>query len=168
VLSSTPKVGTLIWFNTMNRELKLTIQVRDEDTTEVLKPRWRLVTANMPQRPAESPRDLDYACPEPEIGPTGRVDREDFTIDIPGSRLVRGQCYRLEVAVSSSFKSCERNPELFDITTNEDNEEDIGRATYWIWALAGSTPDSSVFQSLVASCDAYQPPTGTTTSAVEK
>ena len=162
-------VGRLIRFNTQSSELRLNIQIRDEDTTEILKARWRLVNGNMPTRTPTSPSELEYMCPEPEIvGTPGVVNRADLDINIPSSRFVRGQCYRIDVAVSSSFKSCVRNPELFDITTNEDNEEDVGRASYWVFALAGGTIDRDIAQGLAESCDSYQPPAGTTMSAVEK
>ena len=163
--------GRLIRFNPAQQDLQLTVNIRDEDTTEVLKGRWRLVTGNNPPRTPTSPNDLDYTCPEPEIvGTPGKIERSDYVINIPGSRFMRGQCYRIDVAVSATFKSCLRNPELFDITTNEDNEEDVGRAAYWVFALAGNTIDADVALPLAESCpsEAYQPPSGTSTSGVEK
>ena len=168
--STTPMSGGLIRFNTAMQELKLSIQVRDEDTTEVLRPRWRIITGNNPPRTPTSPKDLDYDCPEQEIMGTGKVDRGEFTINLPGSRFVRGLCYRIDVAVSATFKSCTRYPELFDITTNEDNEEDVGRATFWVWPLAGGTVDSdAAAKALLESCNYtdYQP-AATTTSGAEK
>lgn len=165
--------GRLVLFNTALSELKLTFQIRDEDTTEVLKLRYRIVTGNTPARPPSSYMELDYDCPEPPIpGTPGQVERGDVDITIGGTHFARGQCYRIDVAVSSSFKSCIRNPELFDITTNEDNEEDVGRASYWVWAVNGNAvpTENMAAQLLLDSCphDLYQPPTGTTASAVEK
>lgn len=164
--STTPMVGRVIRFNTALPELQLNIRIRDEDTTEILKARWRLVTGNNPPRTPTTPTDLDYKCPEDPIA-GGAIEREqEVQITFPGRRLIRGQCYRIDVAVSSSFKSCERSPELFDITTNEDNEQDVGRASYVVFPLAAGTVDNATAQMLLESCpqDVYQPPT----SSVEK
>ena len=155
--------GRLIRFDTSLSELLLNIQIRDEDTTEVLKGRWRLVTGNAPTRVPTSTTELDYTCPEmPITGTPGKLERDPLQIGVAASRFQRGKCYRIDVAVSSTFKSCQRSPELFDITTNEDNEEDVGRASYFVWPLSGDAlPDSmSDQQVLLESCpaDTYQPP----------
>jgi len=171
ILSPTsPRSGRVIRFNTDLIELKLNLLIRDEDTTEVLKARWRLLTGNPPPRPPASPSELDYKCPElPILGTPGTIERELPEIVIPGKRLMRGQCYLIDVIVSSSFKSCERNPELFDITTNEDNEEDVGRASYVVLAVSGEAIDNDISQSLLDTCpyDTYQAP-GAMTSPLEK
>ena len=162
--------GRLIRFDPALKELKLNIQIRDEDTTEVLRMRYRIVSGNNPPRIPTSPTELPYKCPEdPIVGIPGMIERAPIELSID-SGFVRGACHRIDVVVSSSFKSCIRNPELFDITNNEDNESDVGRASYWVWALSGSAvPDKDMAQALLESCnyDIYQPPV-TTPPAVEK
>lgn len=173
LLSTTPMVGGIVVFDTSLQELKLSMRIRDEDTTEILKGRWRLVTGNNPPRTPTSKDDLDYKCPEPEIpGSPGIVERpQQLEIIIDRQRLQRGNCYRIDVRVSSSFQSCEKRPDLFDITTNEDNDEDVGRAAFWVWPLDRGTFDSDPTAAMLAkSCPRadYQSPTATAASSVEK
>ena len=147
--STTPMSGRLIRFDPALKELKLNIQIRDEDTTEVLRMRYRIVSGNNPPRIPTSPTELPYKCPEdPIVGIPGMIERAPIELSID-SGFVRGACH---------------------ITNNEDNESDVGRASYWVWALSGSAvPDKDMAQALLESCnyDIYQPPV-TTPPAVEK
>jgi hypothetical protein len=125
VLAADYPLGSVLRVNTNQvNEVRIPLRVRDEDTQEVLKTRFRINSGS---------KIGTYACPEPTSHGTGALIREDSAteITIPGTQLARGACSLVEFVVSASFVPCEKHPEVFDITTPDD--EDLGRATFWIW-----------------------------------
>jgi hypothetical protein len=143
-------------------ELTVALQIRDEDTIEPLRARWRVVTK---ERPPGAPIK-DYPCPEPEVPDTGSVLRS-YPLTIPASSFPRGKCSRVDFIVSGSFKMCKPDrDDGWDITTQEDDAADIGRLSFWVWDTSG-TDILSAAQTLVASCPTvdYRPPSATASTA---
>jgi hypothetical protein len=150
-------------------ELTVVLQIRDEDLTEPLRVRWRIVGKELPPG---APLKY-YDCPEREIPGTGSLLRP-YTLNVPAGNFARGKCSRVDVIVSSSFKMCKKDrDDGWDITTQEDDAADIGRVSFWVWDISGmNLLETSTAQSLVASCPTvdYRPPSATasTTSATSE
>jgi hypothetical protein len=123
VLAVDIPLGSILRVNTNQvNEVRIPLRVRDENTQEALKTRFRITSGG---------KTGAYKCPEvPELPGVGELVRP-WEITIPGTQLVSGACSLVEFVVSSSFVPCEKHPDVFDITTPVD--EDLGRATFWIW-----------------------------------
>jgi hypothetical protein len=152
-----------------HNELLVNLDIRDEDLTETLKVRWRIVSRELPPGVVSN----QYPCKEPEIVGKGSLIRSHL-LKLQGSSFARGKCHRIDVIVSASFKMCkpDRPAEEWDMNTQEDDDADIGRLSFWVWVFDASnnpllSPDAAL--ALAGSCPAadYQPPspTATTTSA---
>lgn len=150
-------------------ELTVVIEIRDEDQTEPLKARWRIVSN---ERPPGAPLN-EYPCPEPEIPGSGSLIRE-HRLTIQASSLARGKCSRVDYIVSGSFKMCKEDRPDWDITTQEDDDSDIGRLSFWVWDITNGDPivNPAAAQALTSSCPTvdYRPPSGTasTTAATSE
>lgn len=148
-----------------HNELIVNLDIRDEDLTEPLKMRWRIESGMRP--PAA--QDKEYPCPEPVIVGDGDLFRM-AVLRVLATRFARGTCNRVDVIVSASFKTCRPDrDDGWDITTQEDDDSDIGRLSFWVWAF-DSTSNPLVQQdaaiNLTRTCEAlpYQPPSATATA----
>ena len=152
VTSPTYSAGSVILFDkTKPGGLIIPIEIRDEDMTEQLKVRWRVISGS---RPASM--QLDYRCPEDEISGTGSVIRSNWNLVITNDKFVPGSCSVVEFIVSAHFlRSCMKNPEpeFFDVTTNSDNDAALGRAFFWVWEVSTNPlADNAKAQQLLSSC----------------
>lgn len=121
--------GSVIKFDAdKNKELTVELSIRDEDVTETLEARWRIVSKVLPPGVSEN----QFTCPEPQIVGKGVVMRS-HPLPLQGAIFARGRCSRIDVIVSASFKSCK--PDDWDVTTQEDDDSDIGRLSFWVWAF---------------------------------
>lgn len=160
----------VILFDTStNPELLVNLDIRDEDRTETLKMRWRVVSNN----PAPGLPLNVYECPEPEIPGDGELIRET-TLRVLRSHFGRNTCNRVDVIVSASFKMCRPGrDDGWDTTTQEDDGADVGRLSLLVWAFDGPSNDPrvqpAVALAVTQSCETFEfmPPssTGATPSA---
>lgn len=151
VTSPSYSAGSVILFDKTKNPaaLRIPIEVRDEDTTEPLKVRWRVIT--------QQGIRLDYVCPEVEITGTGTVLRDVANVDVPSADFNPGTCSVVELVVSANFiGDCMHDPEpsLFDRTTNRtDNDAALGRAFFWVWEVSTNPlADNAKAQQLLSSC----------------
>jgi hypothetical protein len=150
---STYTPGSAILFDASKTTSGLVIpfEIRDEDTSEVLKPRWRVTSGSRPQSTG-----LDYTCPEIPIPGTGSVIRSNQSITVSVDKFVPGSCSVVELIVSAHFLSCSKYPEpgFFDVTTNaDDNDAALGRAFFWVWETSNNPlTDNAKAQQLLSSC----------------
>jgi hypothetical protein len=161
--------GIIVFNRDANNEMLMELQVRNEDVTEPLKMRWRIASGELP--PGAPSRY--YTCPEPEVMRTGVLTRT-AQLNIVATNFNRGKCSRVDVIVSGSFKTCrpDRDDDGWDITTQDDDDADIGRLSFWVWATDSVNDPflrQDVAQQLAASCltvDYRAPvPTGTASPA---
>jgi hypothetical protein len=146
--STSLPLGSVIRFNAkLNADLQIPIKIRYDDTTEHLKIRWRTVTGGAGTL---NQRVSDFDCPEPDIVPNGLTIRETFTIRIEPMNLQRGACSRVDIVVSAAFRACKDRPDLFDVTADEDN--DLGRAVFWVWEVSGDPLTMEANQMLLSTC----------------
>jgi len=163
--STSANTSAIIQFDsTKYTQLLIPFNVRDEDTEEELQMRWRV-------RRTGPSNERDYPCPErPEYTIAGgSLYRNDNYLAIDATKFPRGSCSRVELVVSASFRDCTRNPDEFDVTANEDNEEDLGRATFWVWETStGALTNPAQAQQLLSSCisNPYTPSTTVTGNGV--
>lgn len=150
---------------TTHNELVVNLEIRDEDLTETLKMRWRVESNS---RPPGAP-DKEYQCPEPEILGDGDLYRR-APLRLLATSFARGTCNRVDVIVSASFKTCRPDrDDGWDITTQDDDDADIGRLSFWVWAYNGPSGDPRLQPeaalALTMSCPSqdYQPPSATAT-----
>jgi hypothetical protein len=149
-------------------EMLVPLRIRDEDLIETLKMRWR-IESEVPRPPGGK----EYTCPEPEIVGDGNLIRS-AQLKLQGSSFARGTCNRVDVIVSSSFKTCKPEPDAddgWDITTMQDDDADIGRLSFWVWAYdATGNPvvQPAAALNVTMSCQSldYAPPTGTASSTI--
>lgn len=125
-------------------ELRIPVQIRNENTTEVLKVRMRIVTSG---RTSEK-----FLCPEPEV-PPNNAQRRDFQIVIAAGKFTLGTCHRIDFIVSGDFQSCKKNSEWFDYTYGDPDEE-VGRATFWVWEVSNEPLNPANSQALLSTCPA--------------
>jgi hypothetical protein len=156
-------VGSIIEFNgAVETELKIPMQVRNDDVNEVLKVRWRVDNENIPDFGS---RPLDYRCPEEVVPVSGAVIRPDWKQSIPAAKFPTGECSRLEFAVSGSFYDCQDLPLRWDDTPIAD---DVGHAVYWVWETSTEPlKNAGAAFDLIRSCQTYithRPVTGTGTT----
>jgi len=161
----------VIRFDTsVNTELLVQLDVRDEDRTETLKMRWRIQSNN----PAPGLPLNAYPCPEPEIPGDGEQLVRETTLKVVRSYFGRNTCNRIDVIVSGSFKMCRPNrDDGWDTTTQEDDGADVGRLSFLVWAYDGPSNDPQALPpaalTATQSCQTveFMPPsaTGATTSA---
>jgi hypothetical protein len=151
-------VGSIIKFDaSKSRELQIRLQVRDEDTAEPLTVRWRILSGN--KAPTME------TCPDVPLAANGTLTRE-WQLNIAETALDRGTCSRIEIAASSSFFSCVRHPDplYFDRTMDDDN--DLGRAWFWVWEVSNSPlMDPNQLPTLVSTCPAVDYPITTSAPA---
>ena len=160
----------IIKFNrSLNLEMLVNLDVRDEDLTETLRVRWRIIS----KEPAPGTPENQYPCPEPTIvGDGASLTPNPFPLRVQGSSFARGKCSRVDVVVSSSFKMCRPDrADEWDITTQEDDESDIGRLSFFVWETSDSpTTQPAATLAILTSCPQadYLPPspTASSTSAV--
>jgi hypothetical protein len=95
-----------------------TVRIRDENITQELEARLRIVTS-----PSEEPRF------EPFPVLAGDRPERDLTIRIETATLKEGKCVALELAVSGSFVDIENPP----FTGVPSGSNDLARAKWWIW-----------------------------------
>jgi hypothetical protein len=163
--------GTIIQFDsTKYTQLRIPFDVRDEDTDEELQMRWRVRRSQTSSATADT-SELDYPCPETQENAIagGSLYRNDNYLQIDATKFPRGSCSRVELVVSASFRDCTRNPDEFDVTANQDNEEDLGRATFWVWETStGALTNPAQAQQLLSSCISipYTPSTTVTGNGV--
>lgn len=148
----------ILFERSIEKELVVNLEIRDEDLTEPLRARWRIVSK---ERPPGSPM-REYSCPEPLIPGTGSLKR-DHKLTIFSSSLAAGKCSRVDFIVSASFKDCDGNDD-WDDTTQVDDDSDVGRLSFWIWDVSGQPlimPDTAL--ALTMSCPVvdYRPPSPT-------
>ncbi|HEY2733210.1 MAG TPA: hypothetical protein VGI70_04460 [Polyangiales bacterium] len=155
MLAADIPLGSVIRFNAaQSNQLTIPLRVRDDNIQETLKARYRIVT---------STKTGTYACPEPLIPANNELIRDDA----PGTQIVfdrtlidRGSFSRIEFVVSADFLSCEKHPDVFDVTTSDN--DDVGRAVFWI--LETSTDpltNANAARTLLSTCpvvDAPMPP----------
>jgi hypothetical protein len=157
---------SIITFNRRHNELLVNLEIRDEDRTETLKLRWKIVSGF---RPLGAPF-LGNRCPEPEIPGDGSKLLRTASFTVQNTSFAPGSCNRIDVIVSASFKTCRPDREDdWDVTTQEDDDADIGRLSFWVWAYDDASdplvnPAASI--PLLTSCERleYQPPSATATS----
>ena len=145
VLNENPlyPVGGIFKFNaSVGNELRIRVQIRDEDTAETLKARWRVKSGTKPYTMFDCTENSENT-----ISGTGLLVRE-FDLFIERLKLERGACNKVEFVVSPEFLSCKQ--QLFDVTVPEGN---LGRATYWIWEMSGEPPTPTESQILVNTCE---------------
>jgi hypothetical protein len=162
--------AVILFDTTANTELIVNLAVSDEDVIETLKMRWKIESLRRPPNAQKQ----EYTCPgEPEIPGNGQLVRRT-TLFVRGSSFAVGSCNRVDVIVSGSFKTCrpDSDPDDWDVTTQDEDEKDIGRLSFMVWAYdPASDPRVQPIpaQMLVTSCEQleYQPPSaiGTSTSA---
>jgi hypothetical protein len=151
-----------------NTELIVDLRIRDEDRTETLKMRWKIESGTRPQ--GANPRE--YPCPgEPEILGDGTALTRKTMLRVQASSFAPGSCNRVDVIVSASFKTCrpESDPDDWDNTTQDEDDTDIGRLSFWVWAYDATTNpfvQPAAALALLASCEQleYLPPSATATS----
>lgn len=151
----------------LHDELIVNLVIRDEDLTETLKMRWKIESGRRPPV-VNKP---EYPCPgEPEIPGDGRTLLRRTTLKVLEGSLAVGSCNRVDVIVSGSFKTCRPGrDEDWDVTTQDEDDNDIGRLSFWVWAYDASTDpgvNPAAATALVASCTQldYRPPSATATS----
>jgi hypothetical protein len=140
-------------------ELTVDLSIRDEDVTETLEARWRIVSLVHPPGVPEN----QFPCPEPEIVGKGTLTRS-HPLRLQGSSFASGKCSRVDVIVSASFKNCK--PEDWANTTQQDDDSDVGRLSFWVWAYDATTnplasPEAAL--ALITSCPTadFRPPSAT-------
>lgn len=117
----------------LHNELVVDLAIRDEDVTEKLEARWRIVSREV--RPGVPTNQ--FPCPEPEIVGTGSLMRT-HRLTLQGSSFAPGKCSRVDVIVSASFKQCK--PEDWIETTQEDDAADVGQLSFWVWVFDANNP----------------------------
>jgi hypothetical protein len=136
-------VGSIFKFNaSVQNELPIPVQIRDEDTLETLTPRWRVKYS--------ATKWSNFDCPEIPIPPAPGVVIRQHTIRVESFKLARGACNKVEFVVSSAFISCDAHPELFDVAIDAKN--DLGRAMFWVWETSGGGSDTAA-QMLLNTCE---------------
>lgn len=159
--------GVILFDQSENTELIVDLAIRDEDRTETLKMRWKIESGTRPQGAFER----EYPCPgEPEILGDGVTLTRKTTLKVRGGSFAPGSCNRVDVIVSASFKTCRPDrDEPWDITTQDEDDSDIGRLSFMVWAYDDATdprvqPAAAI--ALLASCKQleYLPPSATATS----
>jgi hypothetical protein len=145
VLAVDYPLGSILRVNTNQvNEVRIPLRIRDENTQEVLKTRFRINTGS---------KTGAYKCPEPTLPGIGELVRP-WEIVIGSTLLERGACSLVEFVVSSSFVPCEKHPDVFDITTPVD--EDLGRATFWIWETSTDPlTNPTAARALIDTCPAF-------------
>lgn len=118
-------IGGVIWIDldSDQNEWSFDVDVRDENVDEELFARVRIQT--------QDNRFPDYG-PDQVVQRTGRAMRE-LTITIPKGALRKGECHRLQLAVSGSFIT-RPGPEYFGATRLAD---DLALASWMIWEGKG-------------------------------
>jgi hypothetical protein len=140
-------LGSVIKFDVSRQnELTIPVQIRYENVTETLKARVRIVSGG-----AKQPTASAFKCPEPLIVANGTMRRE-WPIVIGRAELDPGVCSRIDFVVSADFQDCMRHPDWFDATTSSDNDEDLGRATFWVWDVSNDPLTSTNAQALLNTC----------------
>jgi hypothetical protein len=160
----------VITFDRINTELIVNLRIRDEDLTETLKMRWKIESG---RRPVVT-NEREYPCPgEPEILGDGITLTRRTTLKVEGPSFAPGSCNRVDVIVSASFKTCrpESDPDDWDNTTQDEDDADIGRLSFWVWAYdAPNDPrvQPAAALALLTSCEQleYTPPSATATSTL--
>jgi hypothetical protein len=147
VLAAEIPLGSVIRFNAnLGNELAIPLHIRDDDVTENLKVRSRIVTG------ADGRKFTDFDCPEPPI-PANGLNIRDYQITIGPMELERNACNKIEFVVSSKFTSCKDHPLWFDAAADETN--DLGRATFLVWEVSGDPLTRPEYaQMLVSTCPA--------------
>jgi hypothetical protein len=156
----------IIYFNRdENTELIVDLNVRHEDRTAPLRMRWRIESNSRP--PNDQPKE--YPCPEPEILADGDTMRQ-AQLKVLAERFARTTCNRVDVIVSSAFKTCRPDrDDGWDITTQDDDDSAIGRLSFWVWAVengADPTLQPEAALAVTRSCRSlnYQAPSATATT----
>jgi len=160
------EVSTIINFDrSANNEMLVNLQVRDEDLTETLKVRWRVVLNDTETPPPGTPATL-YPCPEPTIEGNGALLRNPKTIRIESNSFARGKCSRVDFIVSASFKMCRPDRTDWDVTTLEDDDSDIGRLSFFVWDTSDLMKPGAA-EAIRASCPQtdYVPPSSTSATS---
>jgi hypothetical protein len=134
-------IGHPFWIDKSARTMvSLPVNVREANVSEPLQARWRLVSKDDPQ-----PMFAEQA-----VTVTGEELRA-LRIDLETNRLQDGECARLELAVSGSFKP-RHEPIYFKVTESED-DRDLDTVSWQIWEGPGLALTSTVERSrLAASC----------------
>lgn len=145
-----------------NNELTVDLSIRDEDVNETLEARWRIVSLVRPPGVPEN----QFPCDEPQIVGTGSVMRS-YPLRLRASSFAPGKCSRVDVIVSASFKNCK--PDKWIDTTQQDDDSDLGRLSFWVWVFdASNNPLSDMgAAALTNSCPAadYMPPSATASAS---
>jgi hypothetical protein len=137
-------LGEHAWVDTTSgvSSWRFAVRVRDEDVTQDLQARWRVVTKTEQTPPFES-LDLPF---------NGTLLR-DFDLLLEAGQLDMGKCHRLEVVVSSGFLDPNRAA-LFDIPAVPG---DLASGEWWIWEGPGDLAASDALKAeLLDSCDALE------------
>jgi hypothetical protein len=69
--------------------------------------------------------------------------------------------------VSANFQDCKKHPDWFDATTSSDNDEDLGRATFWVWDVSNDPLTSMNTLALFNTCPAVDRTVQPTQTAME-
>lgn len=148
-------------------ELVVNLTIRDENLSETLKMRWKIESGRRPS--IDQPRE--YPCPgEPEIPGDGVTLRRKKTLPLAGDRFALGSCNRVDVIVSANFKTCRPDrDDDWDVTTQEEDDDFIGRKSFWVWAYNDATNpflQPALAVPFITSCEQldYQPPSPTASS----
>jgi hypothetical protein len=158
VLASEIPIGSIIRFDAKNvNTLTIPLRVRNEDIDETLKVRYRTVGITGTSA---------FKCnPEIEIPPTGTLIR-DFSpayISLEATAIPRGSCTKIEYVVSGSFQDCKFYPDRFDVTTDPNDDNDLGRATFWVWETSNDVLMNPMgAQFLLNTCKVYDMTTNPT------
>lgn len=146
-------IGTTLWVNKATRtEVRLPVQVREDNLTEPLDAHWRVLSAGNDAPPFE-------VLPLP----LGQLLR-DLDVVVQTSSLHMGECHRVELAVSGHFFP-NTKPAFFDLAPSDD---EVAHASWTIWEGRGdsqATPEEKA--KLIDSCNAIEallmPATSTST-----
>jgi hypothetical protein len=141
VPSPLAEIGEIVWIDKSARTMvPLPVKVREANISEPLEARWRLVSKDDPQ-PL-----FDWQ----PVAQTGEELR-DLTIDLETDRLHDGECARLDLAVSGSFK--QRHEAIYFKVTDSEDDTDLDVVKWWIWEGRGQALTSTEERSrIAASC----------------
>lgn len=137
-------LGEHAWVDTTTgvTSWRFTLRVRDEDITQSLQARWRVVKEGNPT-PRFDTIDLPF---------NGTLTR-DFDILLEAGQLDMGKCHRLDVVVSGGFVQSD-SPLAFDFPLVPG---DIDVGNWWIWEGPGELAASDALKrDVVDSCNAIE------------
>jgi hypothetical protein len=142
--SNTP-IGSMIAINLDDlakagsgpQEVRLKVQVRDENVPEVLQTRYKLTTVSVIDSTTENAinsQDTKFRVFSRELAPSG-IPLRPYELAIETSLLSPGQCYALDLVVTGSFTQ-----DLMTKWKDPEVEGDVAEAM-WLLAVRESAED---------------------------